>query len=91
MPLKGDPLVDAPPPPLVHLPAVEGDVPNVPHIEVPKHDVFQDSILNIISQLLYLTKYEPKSNPQLYLDLEINFKEFELILVKFALVVCAFS
>ena len=74
----------------MEVPPENGHEGGDPHIQIPKRDVFQDSILAIVSQTLYQTEYEPKSDPHLYLDLEINFKEFELILVKFGLLVCNF-
>lgn len=84
------PSIDAPkggdiPP--VDLPLIDAPEGGDVVVEVPKHDTFQDSILTIVSQILYQTIYEPKSDPHLYLEFEINFKEFELILVKFALLV----
>jgi hypothetical protein len=85
VPSRGAPLL-APPvvvPPIRISPLEGGALP----VEVPNHDVFQDSILTVVSQTLYQSEYQPNSDPQLYLDFEINLKEFELILVKFALLV----
>lgn len=46
-------------------------------------------LLKTISETLYQIKYQD-GDPTLYLEFEINFKEFELILLQLANLVCKF-